>query len=489
MKSSDEIILRDARWKPDISGSYINLHSLYSNSDYSALLKMKNKIGIIREGISKKGERRVAITPEYAKHIIRWGYKLIVQPAVNPRTGEVKRAFPDAAYKKSGAEIKEDIAKADVIFGLKEIHVSRIIHGKVYFFFSHTHKGQLKNREMLRKLVETKCTLIDYELIRDWQGHRLINAFTYNAGYAGMVDTLWTLGIRLKLTGISNPFEIIPQSIEIGNLEKIKKIVRKAGEVIKANGTPSSLPPVITAFLGKGKTSLGAQSIYDLLPVEEIFISQIEDIFKHASRKKVYKALFRIIDMYRPVSDGRVNLNDYAKLTPKEKEQFYLNHPELFESNVDKYLPYITVLMNCIVWSPEYPRTVTKSLLKEIYTLHKTLKAIGDITCDPNGSIEFSKETWIDNPVYIYDPLSEEMKDGFKGKGIAVMAVTNLPCEFSEDASTHFSHDLFPFLKSILNADYRGTLQDSHLPPDIMRGVILWKGDFTDEFEYMQKYL
>ncbi len=342
---------------------------------------------------------------------------------------------------------------------------------------------------MLRKLVETKSTLIEYELIRDWQGNRLINAFTYNAGYAGMVDTLWTLGRRLKLSGISNPFEIIPQSIQIGDLEKIKKIIRKTGEVIKAKGTPSSLPPVITAFLGKGKTSQGAQSIYDLLPVEEIFISQIADVFKNGSRKRVYKVPFRIIDMYRPVSDGRVDLNFYARLTPKEKEQYCFDHPKLFESNLDIYLPFITVLMNCIVWSPKYPRTVTKKLLKQIYSKHKTLRAIGDITCDPNGSIEFSKKTIIDNPVYIYNPLSEKIKDGFEGEGVAVMAVTNLPCEFSEDASTHFSHDLFPFLKSIVEADYRGTLGDSHLPPEIMRGVILWKGEFTDEFGYMKKYL
>ena len=71
---------------------------------------MKNVIGIIREGLSKKGEKRVAITPVYAKQIIDWGHHLIVQPAVNPKTGEIKRVFPDILYKRAGAEINEDLS-------------------------------------------------------------------------------------------------------------------------------------------------------------------------------------------------------------------------------------------------------------------------------------------------------------------------------------------------------------------------------------------
>ena len=124
-----------------------------------------------------------------------------------------------------------------------------------------------------------------------------------------------------------------------------------------------------------------------------------------------------------------------------------LDNPNYFKTNLDKVLPYITVLMNCVIWSHEYPRSITKKLMKDVYSKSKTLIAIGDITCDPNGSIEFSKETWIDNPVYIYNPKNETIKDGFDGKGIAVMAVTNLPCEFSSDASDQFSENLAAIFK------------------------------------------
>jgi alpha-aminoadipic semialdehyde synthase len=117
------------------------------------------------------------------------------------------------------------------------------------------------------------------------------------------------------------------------------------------------------------------------------------------------------------------------------------------------------------------------------------LKVIGDITCDPNGSIEFSKETWIDDPVYIYNPISGSIENGFNGKGIAVMAVTNLPCEFSADASIQFSDDLKPFLKQMIKANYKGKLSESNLPEEIKRAVILWRGNFTSKYYYMKKYV
>ncbi len=173
----------------------------------------------------------------------------------------------------------------------------------------------------------------------------------------------------------------------------------------------------------------------------------------------------------------------------RDKQQVYFNNPEYFESNLDKVLPYVTVLMNCIIWSPKFPRTVTKALMKKIYADSKVLKVIGDITCDPNGSIEFSKETWIDNPVYIYNPLTKKNKDGFEGDGIAVMAVTNLPCEFSYDASQQFSDDLSPFLEDIVKANYEGTLAEAQLPDEIKRAVIMWQGRFTENFAYMNSFL
>jgi alpha-aminoadipic semialdehyde synthase len=450
---------------------------------------MKNVIGIMREGISKRGERRVAITPKYAKEIVGWGHRLIIQSAKHPKTNEIKRAFSDNDYKKAGAEISEDLLPAKVIFGLKEIHHTRILKDKAYYFFSHTHKGQIKNRLMLKTLVENRATLIDYELIRDDRDNRLITAFTYNAGYAGMVDTLWTLGKRLNLAGISNDFEAVPQAVEGQDLIRVKNILKKVAYKIEYEGTPTGIPPVIVCFLGKGKTAHGAREIFDILPHEDIGVDELETVFKQGSRNKLYALQIGPEEIYRLNKNHLNSIVTFDKMLIRDKRQFYFKHPDYFESNLDHVLPYITLLMNCVAWSPEYPRSVTKELVKKSYVNHNTLIAIGDITCDPNGSIEFSKETWIDDPVYIYNPLNGKIINGFEGEGIAVMAVTNLPCEFSTDASTQFSIDISPYLKSIVSANYMGRLRDSNLPDEIKRAVILWKGNFANDYVYMSKFI
>ncbi len=304
-----------------------------------------------------------------------------------------------------------------------------------------------------------------------------------------MVDTLWTFGEKLRRNGIKNAFERIPQAIEGDDLEHIIKIIKETGRLVKKYGTPEELPPIIAAFLGKGKTSYGAQEIYNLLPVENITLEQLPEVYALGSRKKVYKLVLRKSEIFRLKPGSHVDLKKYNCLHIMEKERHYMINPELYESNLDKVLPYISILLNCIIWSQKYPRAISNDLIRNIYKSNKTLIAIGDITCDPNGSIEFSKETWIDNPVYVYNPIVETLRDGFDGEGIVVMAVTNLPCEFSVDASQQFSKDLFPFLKGIIKANYKDDLKDSHLPPEIKRAVIMWKGKFTEEFQYMKNFI
>ncbi len=342
---------------------------------------------------------------------------------------------------------------------------------------------------MLKKLVESKCTLIDYELITNIKNERLITAFTYNAGYAGMVDSLWTLGIRLKNLGIKNPFETIPQAVEGQDLQSVKNVIKKVAIKIEKEGTPKQIPPIIVCFLGKGKTAFGSRVIFNLLPHQDISMNEIENVFKTGDRKKIYALQIDIEEIYRLKREVNFRTGEYEKLPRRGKQIFYLEHPAYFESNLDKILPFVTVIMNCIIWSNKYPRSITNHMMKNFWPENPTLKVIGDITCDPNGSIEFSKETWIDDPVYIYNPLSESSENGFKGKGIAVMAVTNLPCEFSADASIQFSDNLQPFLQRKIKANYKGTLAESNLPEEIKRAVILWKGNFTQKYSYMKKYI
>jgi alpha-aminoadipic semialdehyde synthase len=447
-----------------------------------------NSIAIRREDLSKKGEQRVAITPREVEKLVESGVSVSVQKAHHPDTGERKRAFDDATYVAAGAKISEDIAEADIVFGLKEIESRHFLPNKTWLFFSHTHKGQVKNRSMLQKLVDNKATLIDYELITDDEGLRLVTAFTYFAGYAGMVDSLWTLGQRLKRKGFDTPLSQIKQSVAYaGGMDEAKESIKKAGDAIRQQGLPRELPPLITVFMGEGKTSTGAQTIYDLLPVEYIELKDLEKTYTQGQRDRVYALVLGIEDMFRLKKDATIQI---SKDEPKIFSKTYRKHPDQFESNLDQIIPYTLLMMNCIIWAPEFPRLLSLEKTREWHGASPTLEVIGDITCDPEGSIEFSHETWIDDPVFSYDPQAGTKVHSADGPGIAVMAVTNLPCEFPADASAQFASELFPSLPSLVKANLNAkSPAEAGFPAELQRATILWKGKFTAPYAYMQDFL
>lgn len=452
---------------------------------------MKNIIAIRREDLSKKRETRSPIVPSLAARITAKGGRLLVQPALNPDNLEQKRAFKDESYSSIGAEITEDLSAANVILGVKEIENQYINPNTAYYIFSHTHKGQKKNRKMLQTFVEKKCTLIDYELITNEKNIRHITAFTYYAGYAGMVDALWALGQKLKAEGIVSRFQRVPQAIEKADLEVLKGILSEVKEEITQKGTTMKMPPMIFCFLGNGKTSMGAQEIFDSLPVINITPDQVTDIFIKGSRNFVYKLVLNIPDMFRLKAKTAAKVKEkYDKMNRREKSDFYLANPQHFESNMDKFFPYISVFMNCILWSPQYPRLFSREDTKKWYAKHKVLRVIGDISCDPEGGVEFSHDTWIDDPVFTYHPETETETNGFATSGISVLAVTNLPCEFPADASAAFSRNLSEFVSGITTADYQAnSVLESGLPEAIKRATILWNGEFTEKFVYMKEFL
>lgn len=460
-------------------------------SQFHFTRSMKNIIAIRREDLSKKRETRTPIVPSLAARITAKGARFFVQPAVNPFTGEVKRTFTDDSYVEVGAEITEDLSGANVILGVKEVEIDKILPNKAYYIFSHTHKGQQKNKPMLRTFVENKCTLIDYELITNERNVRHITAFTYFAGYAGMIDSLWAFGQRLKAEGIVSRFQKVPQSIEKADLEVLKDILKEVSQEITQKGTTTKLPPIIVCFLGSGKTSTGAQEIFDGLPVINITPNQVTDVFIKGSRNFVYKLVLNIPDMFRLNAQTPNNLVEAYKLMNKrEKSDFYLANPQHFESNMDMFFPYVSIFMNCILWSPKYPRLFSREDTKKWYAKHKVVRVIGDISCDPEGGVEFSRDTWIDNPVFTYNPETQTETDGFADKGISVMAVTNLPCEFPKDSSAGFSRNLQDFFSGIVSADYDAASPEaSGLPQAIQKAVLVWNGAFTPQYAYMQAFI
>ena len=118
------------------------------------------------------------------------------------------------------------------------------------------------------------------------------------------------------------------------------------------------------------------------------------------------------------------------------------------------------------------------------------LQVIGDITCDIDGAIEFThKSSESDNPAYIYDPNKDEIIDGYEGNGIVDIAVDNLPCELPKDSSISFSTSLVPFVLGIVNADLSKPFDECGYPDEIKKAVIVYKGELTPEYKYLQEHL
>ncbi len=431
-------------------------------------------IGIRRED-KNEWERRVAITPDDVKELIeKHAIKVIVQPSKI-------RAFSDDEYRAAGAEVKEDLSEAHVIFGVKEMPVDFFEEAKTYVFFSHTIKGQKHNMPMLKRLMELKDNLIDYEKMTDDQGRRVV-FFGRFAGLAGMTDTLWALGKRLEAKGITTPFAKVQQAYKYFDVAHLKEELSAIGKEIEENGLPDEITPLVIGIAGYGNVSRGAQEILDLFPVRELTPDELLKLDSlELSSKAIYKVVFKEEHIVEPVSpDVRFELMDYYQ------------HPEKYRSKFDRYLPYMTVLVNAIYWDERYPRLLTKEKAREMYMQGEPkLLVIGDISCDIEGAIELTvKATDPGNPVYVYDVEKDEPIDGFEtGKGPVILAVDNLPCELPRNASESFSHALKPYIPEIATADYSVTFDELRISPVVKRAIIVYHGELTPDYRYLEEHL
>lgn len=216
-------------------------------------------LGIKREEKSR-WECRAPLTPSHLTQLKESHphLRVLVQPCN-------KRVFTDEEWKRAGAELKDDLSEAEVILGVKEVPLSVVQPQKTYLCFSHTHKGQSYNMAGLRRFLDQKCTLIDYELLTDEAGRRLV-AFGEFAGYAGMIDCLSGLGDRLLQRGMHSPLLHLGLAHHYPSLEEAERAVKVMGEQIASQGLPSNLPVMTFIFTGNGNVSRGAQRIFRLLP-------------------------------------------------------------------------------------------------------------------------------------------------------------------------------------------------------------------------------
>jgi saccharopine dehydrogenase (NAD+, L-lysine forming) len=433
------------------------------------------KFGVRSEDKSQ-WERRVPLVPQDAAALRQAGIEVVVQESA-------RRAFTGEEFRAAGVPVQEDVEDCDVVIGIKEIPSARLSAGKTYLFFPHVIKGQAANMPMLRRMMELKATLIDYERIVDERNRRLI-FFGRHAGLAGMVNTLWALGRRLETLGVASPFSRLKQARSYADLSGAREDLQRVAARIAEEGVPAEIHPLVVGFTGYGNVSGGAQEILDILPVRSISPAELQGAAHDRSRdaRVVYKVVFKEADLVEPLeSGGAFDLDDY-----------YRRGAGGYRSVFDRYVNDLTILVNCVYWDDRYPRLLTLAQCRNLWAPGRKpkLKVIGDISCDVNGSVECTvKPTEPGNPVYVYEPATGRAKDGFEGDGPVVMAVEILPSEIPRESSTDFSRVLKQFLPHLAGADLSRGFADLDLPPALKRAVIVYKGELTPEYGYLKSFI
>ena len=410
-------------------------------------------------------ERRAALTPEACKELIKGGNKVDVESSQT-------RVFSNALYKDAGCTITDNLQNCDLIVGIKEVPLHEIIPNKEYLIFSHTHKGQPGNMNMLKTFMHRNCTLVDYELLTHLdgkdKGKRLVMFGTF-AGYAGMVNGLQTLGKRLLGLGYWTPFMWLSQAHQYSKLDNIRLDIERVGEYIKTHGLPEQLLPFTVIFTGKGSVSHGAMSIFSHLPHKFVLPEELGNLPKDPHT---------IFACNVDTSDYIVHKqgNDF------DKPDFY-NNPHHYKSLFHKKIaPYASMLVTGHYWDPTFPRLITNDQAQQLVPIWKesnTMLTLVDITCDPLGSIEFMpRASTIDDSYFIIDIETKREHKELNGDGVAVMSVDILPSEIPKESSEYFSDKLLPYL--INKTKYSKIFKNA---------TILEKGELTDNYEYLQPLL
>jgi len=412
---------------------------------------MKNKIitlSVLAE--ARIDENRVPFSPTQISYLLNKfsNLKIIVQPSN-------RRCFKDKDYLEAGAQITDNLSSADIIFGVKEVDISILIKDKTYLFFSHTSKvrqyiGQtikdkaiIYKKELLKEVIKKNITLIDYENIRDasGKGYRYLGF----GRFAGIIGAYNTLNLYLKL----NNKQQLPRAFEINNYEQVKKLISK-----------QNFNKLKILLIGSGRASKGAI-----------------ELLKHANIRQV-----SINDYLNNKYDEAVFCNISAKKHVERKDgkdssyQDYILNPHEYNSKVKNYLYDTDMFIACHYWDPKFPKLFSSKQINEF----KNLKIIGDVTCDINGSVPTTiRSTSISEPYYSIN--TDSMKEIELGnKGIAVMAVDNLPSELPRDASEEFGNsvisEILPYL--IDKDDGR-----------INRATTASNGKFCENFTYLNDFI
>ena len=397
------------------------------------------KIGIIKEG-KNPPDKRVALSPSQCEYILNNhpDVEVFVQ-ASNIRK------FKDEEYQKLGVAVVDSVEDCDILIGVKEVPIEQLIPNKKYLFFSHTFKEQPYNRELLKAVLDKNIQLIDWEVIKDTKGRRLI-AFGRYAGIVGCYNGFLAYGKKSGAYSLKPAHQCDDRADMEAQLVNVK--------------LPNNFKIVIT---GHGRVGGGAMEIIEKLNLKEV---DSPDFLAQDFNEPVFTQL--AVDEYNAKADG----SNFSKA------DFY-NDPSNFVSTFNQYASIANMYIACHYWDSEAPFIFTREDAK---AKDWKIQVVADISCDIDCAIASTlRPSTIAEPLYGYNPITESEDDFMKEGVIGVMAVDNLPCELPLDASVDFGE---MFLEHVLEP-----LTGNDPDNIIGRASETLNGELTEHFAYLDDYV
>ena len=395
------------------------------------------KIGIIKE-YKNPPDKRVVFSPEKCVEVVKKypEVKFLIE------SSDI-RCFSDDEYESIGLEIVDDLSECDILIGVKEVPIEKLIANKKYFFFSHTIKKQPYNKKLLQEILKKNIELYDHETIVDKSNNRLIG-FGYYAGVIGAYNGFRTYGLKKNLF-------VIPKAIELKDRVEFNQTLKQI-----------KIPNIKILLSGKGRVGSGTKEVLDFLKIKQV--SPSDFIHKHFD-EPVYT---------------NIDVLDYNCSNSIENSisNFY-NFPEKFESTFYKFSSVADIYFAGHYHNPKAPKLITINDMKKSSF---NIDVVADISCDIDGPIACTiRPSTIDDPIYGFHKSNSIECDFLDPDAIAVMAVDNLPCELPRDSSEMFGDMFLKYvIPSFFNHDKQDILKNSKMTSN---------GKLTPRFKYLSDYV
>ena len=395
------------------------------------------KIGIIKEYKSPP-DKRVVFSPEKCVETLQ----KFPQVEFFIEKSDI-RCFSDSEYEEMGLKVVTDLSNCDVLIGVKEVPIKKLIDNKKYFFFSHTIKKQPYNKKLLQQIIKKNIELFDHETIVDKNNNRLIG-FGYYAGVIGAYN-------GLRAYGLKNHTFSIPKAIDLKDRQEFNSILKSL-----------SIPDMKILLTGKGRVGSGTKEVLDFLKIKEV---SAHDFINETYSESVYVNI-DVLDY------------NYSDSIENTVSNFY-NYPEKFRSTFSKFLSVSDIYFAGHYHNPKAPKLIT---LDDIKNPDFNVQVIADISCDIDGPIASTiRPSTIENPTYGFHKEKLVECDFLDENALAVMAVDNLPCELPRDSSEMFGEMFLKYvIPSFFNNDQDNILKNSKITSE---------GSLTDRFSYLSDYI